>query len=525
MNPLGRKVPAAGAWILLSSALLTFPARAQMDWTADPGNPVIPNTLTGGYALVPSVLYDSASGLYRMWFTAHPYGGPWAIFYALSQDGIHWFSYAKNPVLTGGSMPFEASGVVYAGVVYDDTQYRMYYTGLQGCCGSAVGLATSPDGIIWTKYPGNPVLSPAASGWDSGNIGASTGVCYDGLTYYLLYQGVGSPTAHQTDTEASIARLTIDGGSSQQIGLATSTDGVTFTKSASNPVIPRGGSGDWDEAGVFPGGVFVHDGVFYAFYAGAPSDLSRESLGLATSSNGSTWIKDARNPVFGGGSSWDWNIGSGTAVLRDGTIQLWYAGNSDGGNEWSIGYATAPFDGSTATLASLVSAEADPTGVHIVWGTTATERVTVFRRLETASWIALDTKDVVAGRVRFDDPQVEPGMRYAYSIGRLADARELLATETWIDVPARPVLQLRGAQPNPAPGAVTASFVLPTRGRVSLELFDLAGRRVLQRKDLDLNPGSHLLPLILEGRAAPGVYLLRMSFKGHVLESRVVVAR
>ena len=449
MNHLSRKAAGAGACILMSIALLTFPARAQTNWAADPGNPVIPNTLTEGYALTPSVLYDRESGLYRMWFTAHPIGGSWAIDYAVSPDGIHWFAYAKNPVLTGGAMPFEASGVVYAGVVYDGTQYRMYYTGLQGCCGSAVGLATSPDGIIWTKYPGNPILRPSAGGWDSGNIGASSGVYYDGSTYYLLYQGVASSAAYvyKGNMEASAARMTVDAASSQQIGLATSTDGVTFSKSASNPVIPRGGAGAWDEAGVFPGGIFVRHGVFYAFYAGAPSNLSKESLGLATSNNGVTWTKAPHNPLFGGVSSWDWNIGSGTPVLRDGTIQLWYAGNSDGGNEWSIGFATAPF---------------------------------------------------------------EP---------------ELLATGSWTDAPARPMLQLLGAQPNPTPGVIVASFVLPTRGRVSLELFDLAGRRILSREDLDLSSGSHLLPLIPEGRTAPGVYLLRMGFEGKTLESRVVFAR
>src|SRR5437899_3001531 len=92
---IGRRVAGAAA-ITLSSALLAFPAGAQTDWTADPGNPVVPGAVTFGYALAPSVMYDSAAGLYRMWFTAHPFGGSWFIDYAVSQDGIQWFSYAKN---------------------------------------------------------------------------------------------------------------------------------------------------------------------------------------------------------------------------------------------------------------------------------------------------------------------------------------------------------------------------------------------------------------------------------------------
>jgi hypothetical protein len=95
--------------------------------------------------------------------------------------------------------------------------------------------------------------------------------------------------------------------------------------------------------------------------------------------------------------------------------------------------------------------------------------------------------------------------------------------ETWIDVPIRATLQLHGARPNPSTGDVTASFVLPSRGKVTLELFDLAGRRVTGFREMELDAGSYVLPLARVSRPAPGVYLLRMGFGGQSLESRVIV--
>src|SRR5262249_40891444 len=135
-------------------------ARAQFSWTTDPDNPQIPAEVGGGYALAPSVLYDPLDGLYRMWFTMHSPGGPWGIGLALSNDGTHWYAYTKNPVLTTGAAAFESNGAVYAGVVFDGVQYRMYYTGINGCCTTAIGLATSPDGVTWTRYAGNPIVTP-----------------------------------------------------------------------------------------------------------------------------------------------------------------------------------------------------------------------------------------------------------------------------------------------------------------------------------------------------------------------------
>jgi predicted GH43/DUF377 family glycosyl hydrolase len=309
---------------LFALFVLCTPARAQVTWQRFDANPIIPNFVSGGYAIDPVVLYDASARLYRMWFTAKQYGGPWSIYYAISSDGTTWFSYVNNPVLQGGSAAFESDGVVYAGIVYNGSQYKMLYEGVQNGFANAVGLATSSDGIEWTKSSSNPVLSADPAGWDSVRVGVSEAVHFDGSTYSLYYAGWN--------------------GSSTQVGLATSVDAVHWTRNSSGPVITAGAPGSWDEADVEPRGMMVHGGLLYLFYTAQAPGAPRAAIGLATSTDGVTWAKYGGNPVLTGGgpASWDWTVRGGWPQVDGSTVRLWYAGTPRDATQWSIGYATSP---------------------------------------------------------------------------------------------------------------------------------------------------------------------------------------
>jgi hypothetical protein len=87
---------------------------------------------------------------------------------------------------------------------------------------------------------------------------------------------------------------------------------------------------------------------------------------------------------------------------------------------------------------------------------------------------------------------------------------------------ARPVFQ--GFRPNPSRrSAATVSFVLPVPGQVSLELFDLTGRRVAGRDMGTLGAGRHTVPLGMGGSAPPGIYFVRMSQAGGSVTARGVL--
>ena len=147
---------------------------AQVNWTKYPGNPVLPGQPGTWYAYTTmnSVLYNADSSRYEMWFTAGAQiAYPYTIGYAWSSDGISWNVYSANPVLTPTSGEWDAYMVLAPYVLRENGQYKMWYT---GCATSSIldriGYATSPDGINWTKHPLNPVLEPGTEPWESAAV-------------------------------------------------------------------------------------------------------------------------------------------------------------------------------------------------------------------------------------------------------------------------------------------------------------------------------------------------------------------
>src|SRR4030067_1517480 len=102
-------------------------------------------------------------------------------------------------------------------VVKEGSNWYGGYAGHGGDGAWKVGYATSDDGIAWTKYGSNPVMEGTAATWDSAMVIPGR-VWKEGSTYYMLYWG-GSNTGDSTTWE---------------IGLATSTDRITWTKEATN---------------------------------------------------------------------------------------------------------------------------------------------------------------------------------------------------------------------------------------------------------------------------------------------------
>jgi hypothetical protein len=95
-----------------------------------------------------------------------------------------------------------------------------------------------------------------------------------------------------------------------------------------------------------------------------------------------------------------------------------------------------------------------------------------------------------------------------------------------VDVPgdASLALALDPMRPNPSRGGpLTVRFTLASAGAASIELFDVAGRRMAAREVGSLGVGRHALDLREGRRLAPGLYLVALRQGTSVRVTRVVV--
>jgi len=202
-----------------------------LDWVKHAGNPVLEVGSPGAWNEEevgdPSVILDGAT--YKMWYYGSGGVGSTAqIGHATSQDGFDWTESVSNPVLTPGSSgEWDDEHVWTPDVLKENGTYRMWYAGSDGDT-QRIGYATSPDGVTWNKYTGNPVLDVGSGGeWDEDHVYLPM-VISDTNTYKMWYTGQNS-----------------DGD--WRIGYATSPDGTTWTKYANNPVLTPGAPGQWGQ--------------------------------------------------------------------------------------------------------------------------------------------------------------------------------------------------------------------------------------------------------------------------------------
>jgi len=332
-----------------------------MGWTVDSSNPVLPAGAPASWDFAgvwyPSVRLDPTlpAGrvpVYTMW-----YEGFVALYVAMARisviyehavgvatslDGLVW---QKNPtpVLSAGSVgAWDSGGVGTPNVLVTGTNSFMYYTGWSSPL--AIGRATpASSGSTWTNSPA-PVLTGDAGAWDALGV-SSPSVLFDGSKYKMWYTGaVGSDLPGPTRSIVGgigYAGLGI-GYAGRGIGYAESADGVTWTKSTSNPVLVPGAAADFDRDAV--GAASVHfDGQNYQmWYTGWKG--SETAIGSATSADGLHWTKSTGNPSLVKGLPGTWNSHAvlSPCVLVDPLVQkMWFAGVNDGSVP-EIGYATQP---------------------------------------------------------------------------------------------------------------------------------------------------------------------------------------
>ncbi len=139
--------------------------------------------------MCPHVIWDDSAKLFRMWYSGGEQYEPDAIGYATSPDGMNWEKYAGNPVFSNDKgHQWEQAKVTACQVIRRKDDYLMFYIGFANIDYAQIGMARSPDGIgHWERYPGNPIIRPGLA-WDSSAVYKPYAV-EDGDRWLLYYNG------------------------------------------------------------------------------------------------------------------------------------------------------------------------------------------------------------------------------------------------------------------------------------------------------------------------------------------------
>lgn len=264
------------------------------------------------FAVVASVVFASAIG-----FAAEPAFPP----------GLTRFrEYEGNPVFTAaGPGHWDAKIRERGWILRDGDRWRLWYTGYDGTREGRklLGVATSDDGLHWTRHPDNPVhgtghvedmmivphegrlyMFAEGEGDRAELLMSDDGLKWDraGPLDIRLTSGepipagpYGTPTGFVEESTWRLFYERADKG----VWLATSKDLKVWTNVSDEPVLLPWPDG-YDSSRIAMNQIVRHGGRYYALYHGT-DDADRPALwtsNLAVSDDLRTWTKFPGNPLF-----------------------------------------------------------------------------------------------------------------------------------------------------------------------------------------------------------------------------------
>jgi predicted GH43/DUF377 family glycosyl hydrolase len=140
--------------------------------------------------MCPDVIWDARAKLFRMWYSGGEQYEPDAIGYATSPDGLHWTKNVNNPIFKSDPrLDWEKYKVTACQVTQDGDWYLMFYIGFRDIDHAQIGVARSKDGITdWQRLPANPIVRPTLDGWDADACYKPFAI-FDGGKWLLWYNG------------------------------------------------------------------------------------------------------------------------------------------------------------------------------------------------------------------------------------------------------------------------------------------------------------------------------------------------
>jgi predicted GH43/DUF377 family glycosyl hydrolase len=267
----------------------------------------------------------------------------------------------EGPILEHGAPgDWDSHDALNPSVVRRGGSYYNFYSGFDGRTWRT-GLATSADGLAWTKQ--GMVLAPDAQAGESDYIAANGSALFHNGEFWYWYQsgpretprvglarssdgrhwrkayfpvvdfgprgswderGLADPYVIELRQYFYLFYLGQDRARQQRLGIARSRDGEHWEKLRSNPILEPGKYGSFDEMGLGEPAVWIAKGYYWMLYTGRDAQENRR-IGMARSTDGAHWQK--LPDIFEGKEAWDSKvICDPTIELLGGRLAAWFGG-------------------------------------------------------------------------------------------------------------------------------------------------------------------------------------------------------
>ncbi len=282
------------------------------------------------FAKDPSVIHFG--GRYLLYFSLPPYGDGrpgdgWNVGIAESRDLLSWKKIAE----LGPAQQCDRKGLAAPGTIVLDGKVHLFYQTYGNGPKDAICHAVSIDGVQFMRDPTNPIFRPSGD-WNCGRAIDADVIEHDGRL--LLYFATRDPAMK-----------------TQMLGVAAaprqSNLGRDCWKQLSSAPILKPELA-WEKQCIEAPSVCRRDGTLYMFYAGAYNNEPQQ-IGCATSRDGIAWKRLSDEPLLPNGKPVQWNASEsghpGVFVDRDGQTYLFYQGNRDKGKTWYLSWVKIDWQG------------------------------------------------------------------------------------------------------------------------------------------------------------------------------------
>ena len=281
------------------------------------------NRLGRPFAKDPSVI--RFRGRYLMYFSLPPYAKElappnaprgWSIGIAESRDLRQWTKVAEmHP-----EQPCDTNGLCAPGACIIDGKVHLFYQTYGNGPRDAICHAVSSDGIRFQRDPSNPIFRPTGE-WNSGR--AIDAEVFPVGGRLLLYFATRDP--------ASKVQMLGVAGADLKSDFSRSTWTQLCTAPILRPELP------WEKNCIEAPTILRRGDTLYLFYAGGYNN-DPQQIGVATSRDGLQWTRLSQRPLLPNGRAGEWNASEsghpGIFGDDDGRTWLFFQGNPDKGRTW-----------------------------------------------------------------------------------------------------------------------------------------------------------------------------------------------